>query len=94
MWRFINKTCAEGDTCRVCTCAHADACVTPAPACARERTLPVTEHGAVEDAKFMCYIKAEAGMPVKDVTLRDIKVRTVRGTPVFTENVQGFVNRA
>jgi polygalacturonase len=48
----------------------------------------------VEDAKFMCYIKAEAGMPVKDVTLRDIKVRTVRGTPVFTENVQGFVNRA
>jgi hypothetical protein len=42
----------------------------------------------------MCYIKAEAGMPVKDVTLRDIKVRTVRGTPVFTENVQGFVNRA
>jgi polygalacturonase len=48
----------------------------------------------VGDAKFMCYIKAEAEMPVKDVTLRDIKVGTVHGTPVFTENVQGFVNRA
>jgi polygalacturonase len=48
----------------------------------------------VGDAKFMCYIKAEAEMPVKDVTLRDINVGTVHGTPVFTENVQGFVNRA
>jgi polygalacturonase len=48
----------------------------------------------VGEAKFMCYIKAEAEMPVKDVTLQDIKVATVHGKPVHTENVQGFVNRA
>ncbi|WP_229483000.1 glycoside hydrolase family 28 protein [Massilia horti] len=48
----------------------------------------------VGDAKFICYIKAEAEMAVKNVSLRDIKVKTERGTPVFTENVQGFVNEA
>jgi polygalacturonase len=48
----------------------------------------------VDDAKFMCFIKAEAEMPVKDVSLRDIKVKAIRGTPVYTENVQDFVNRA
>jgi polygalacturonase len=37
---------------------------------------------------------SKARSSINNVTLRDIKVRTVRGTPVFTENVQGFVNRA
>jgi polygalacturonase len=48
----------------------------------------------VADAGFVCHIAGEAEMPVRDVTLRDIRVRTVQGTPFKTENVQGFVNRA
>jgi polygalacturonase len=49
---------------------------------------------AVGEAKFLCSIKGEAALPVKNVTLRDIKVKTILGTPVLTENVQGFVNKA
>ncbi len=48
----------------------------------------------VADAGFICKIQGEREMPVKDVLLRDIRVRTVRGTPFVTENVQGFVNQA
>jgi polygalacturonase len=51
-------------------------------------------HIRVDEAKFVCYIKAEAEMPVRTVSLRDVKVKTVLGTPVSTENVQGFVNNA
>jgi polygalacturonase len=45
-------------------------------------------------AKFVCNISAEAEMPVKDVTLRNIKVDKVTGTPISTKNVSGFVNQA
>jgi polygalacturonase len=48
----------------------------------------------VDHARFLCAIKAEAELPVKDVTLRNIKVKTITGTPVFTENVRGFVNES
>ena len=48
----------------------------------------------VEDAGFVCLVKGEAELPVRDVRLRDVAVRTVRGTPVVTEHVQGFDNRA
>jgi hypothetical protein len=48
----------------------------------------------VADAGFICHIKGEREMPVRDVTLRDVRVRTVRGTPFVTEHVQGFVNDA
>jgi polygalacturonase len=48
----------------------------------------------VDEAKFVCRIKAEKEMPVKAVTLRDIKVKNILETPVSTENVQGFVNQA
>jgi hypothetical protein len=48
----------------------------------------------VEDAGFVCLIKGEAELPVRDVHVRDVAVRTVRGTPIVTENVRGFDNRA
>jgi polygalacturonase len=48
-------------------------------------------HIRVEEAKFVCRIKAEAEMPVKTVSLRDVKVNTVLETPVSTENVVDFV---
>jgi polygalacturonase len=48
----------------------------------------------VQEAKFICSIKAEAEMPVKQVTLRDIKVANVSGKPTHTEHVEGFDNRA
>ena len=48
----------------------------------------------VGEAKFLCNIKAEAAMPVRSVTLRSIQVKALLGTPVVTENVQGFVNAA
>jgi polygalacturonase len=48
----------------------------------------------VGEAQFICKIKGEAELPVRGVTLDDVKVQTVRGTPVFTENVRDFVNRA
>jgi hypothetical protein len=38
-------------------------------------------------------VKGEAELPVRDVRLRDVAVRTVRGTPVVTEHVVGFDNR-
>jgi polygalacturonase len=48
----------------------------------------------VEDAGFVCHIKGEAELPVRDVHLRDVQVRHVSGTPVATSNVVGFDNRA
>jgi polygalacturonase len=48
----------------------------------------------VGEAKFLCHIKAEAEMPVKNVTLRDVKIGVITGVAVETENVQGFVNQA
>lgn len=47
----------------------------------------------VDDAGFVCLVKGEAELPVRDVHLRDVAVRTVRGTPVVTEHVVGFDNR-
>jgi hypothetical protein len=48
----------------------------------------------VDDAGFVCLVKGEAELPVRDVHLRDVTVRTVRGTPVVAEHVVGFDNRA
>lgn len=48
----------------------------------------------VEEAGFLCHIKGEAELPVRDVHLRDVVVRHVSGTAVATENVVGFDNRA
>jgi polygalacturonase len=48
----------------------------------------------IGEAKFVCKITAEKDMPVKDVTLDKVSIKTVTGTPVTTEYVEGFVNRA
>lgn len=48
----------------------------------------------VDEAAYVCHIKGEAEMPVRDVHLRDVAVRHVSGTPVATENLVGFDNRA
>ena len=48
----------------------------------------------VGEAKFICQIKGEAELPVRGVTLDDVKVTTVRDTPVVTRNVRDFVNKA
>lgn len=48
----------------------------------------------VNEAKFLCSITAEAEAPVRDVTLRNVKVATITGKAVTTENVIGFVNQA
>lgn len=52
------------------------------------------DHVRVDDAKFVCMIKAEAELPVRDVSLRDVAVRSVRGAAVSTENVVGFVDKS
>jgi hypothetical protein len=49
---------------------------------------------AVGEAKFLCSIKGKATMPVKNVSLRNIKVKTILDKPVSVENVQGLVNNA
>jgi len=46
----------------------------------------------VREAGFVCHIKGQAELPVRDVRLRDLRVGTVRGVPVATENVEGFVD--
>jgi polygalacturonase len=48
----------------------------------------------VGEAKFLCRISAEKEMPVKNVSLTNIKVRNILEAPVSTQNVQGFVNNA
>jgi len=47
----------------------------------------------VGEAKFVCHIRAERDMPVKDVTLNKIQVKKVGDTPILTENVQDFINQ-
>jgi polygalacturonase len=44
----------------------------------------------VERATFVCEIKGAAELPVRDVTLRRVKVAQVGGTPVQTEHVTGL----
>jgi polygalacturonase len=46
----------------------------------------------VNEAKFLCNITAEAEAPVRDVTLRNVKIANITGKAVTTENVVGFVN--
>jgi polygalacturonase len=48
----------------------------------------------VTEVKSLCYIKAETEMPVKDVTLRQVRAAKLTGVPVTTENVTGFINQA
>src|SRR5699024_10098678 len=45
----------------------------------------------VRDAKFLCLIRAEREAPVRNVSMRGVRVDRVTGTPVTTENVEGFV---
>lgn len=45
----------------------------------------------VGEAKFVCLIKAEREAPVRNVSMRGVTVEKVHGTPVTTENVEGFV---
>lgn len=47
----------------------------------------------VEEAAFVCQVKGEKELPVKNVTLAGIRVAHVSGTPVTTENVIGFTER-
>ena len=42
---------------------------------------------------FVCLIRGEAELPVRAVTLRNMAVRTVRGTAVVSEHVRGVDNR-
>ncbi len=48
----------------------------------------------VQAAKHVAYIKAEADMPVQDVVLNKVRVRTLSEAPVVTENVSGFTFNA
>ena len=45
----------------------------------------------VGEAKFVCQIKGQAEMPVREVTLRELSVQHLRGAPVITEHVEEFV---
>ncbi|MDV3459359.1 glycoside hydrolase family 28 protein [Sphingomonas sp. HF-S4] len=44
----------------------------------------------VAEAKFVCEIKGQAELPVRDVTLRRVNVTKVSGTPVQGEHVMGL----
>lgn len=48
----------------------------------------------VAEAKFVCQVKGQAELPVRDVRLRDLRVHKLRGAPVMIENVEGFVDDA
>jgi polygalacturonase len=48
----------------------------------------------VKQAKFVCNIKAEREMPIRNVRLGRVRVGTTTGTPVVTENVVNFSNAA
>lgn len=48
----------------------------------------------VREAGFVVKIEGQAEMPVKDVSLRKVRVERVKATPVSTANVQGFVHEA
>lgn len=45
----------------------------------------------VAEAQFVCQIKGQAELPVHDVSLRDLRVGTLRGASVLNEHVEGFV---
>lgn len=45
----------------------------------------------VAEAKFVCRIKGQAELPVRDVRLRGLRAGRVLEAPVLTENVEGFV---
>ncbi|WP_140984308.1 glycoside hydrolase family 28 protein [Asticcacaulis tiandongensis] len=49
-------------------------------------------HIRVNEAAFVCQIKAEAEAPVRNVSLKDIQVQKTLHTPVVTENVEGFIH--
>jgi hypothetical protein len=44
----------------------------------------------VAEAKFVCQIKGQAELPVRDVRLRRLRVRGLQGAPVRNENVENF----
>ncbi|MDC7682126.1 glycoside hydrolase family 28 protein [Asticcacaulis sp. BYS171W] len=44
----------------------------------------------VGEAKNLCFIKGEAELPVRNVSLKNVKVDKVTGTPVRTDNVVGL----
>jgi polygalacturonase len=48
----------------------------------------------VQQAAFVCRIKAEKEMPVRNVSLDNIKVARLSGAAVSTENVVGFIDRS
>lgn len=48
----------------------------------------------VDEAEYVCMIKGDPGQVVKDVTLDDVQVKTVRKKAVQLENVQGFVDHS
>jgi polygalacturonase len=45
----------------------------------------------VGQAAFVCLIKAEREAPVRNVSMRGVRVEKITGTAVRTENVDGFV---
>lgn len=46
---------------------------------------------SAEQAKFLCYIKAESALPVRDVSLHNVKVKSITDQPCVTENVEKLV---
>lgn len=48
----------------------------------------------VEEAKSLCFIKAEAEMPVKDVSLQKVRAAKLTDAPITTQNVQNLVSKS
>ncbi|NGZ86190.1 glycoside hydrolase family 28 protein [Duganella aceris] len=48
----------------------------------------------IGEAAFVCRIKAEKDMPVKNVSLANIKVTKLLEQAIRTDNVEGFINNA
>jgi polygalacturonase len=48
----------------------------------------------VGEAKYVCRIKGEKALPVRGVTLDDVKVARLSAKAVEVENVEGFVDRS
>lgn len=46
----------------------------------------------VQQAQFICQVKGEREQPVRNVSLRDVKVETLTGKGIQVENLEGFVN--
>lgn len=45
----------------------------------------------VGEAKFLCSIEGDADMPVRNVSMRNATAGVIKGPPVTTRNVEGFV---